>query len=225
MRALKPRYFLASRSGHSTTLYLKLLKTVEAQGMTVDPADVAAPQDRAGLRRADHLPSAPRRPQRRKQQLDRPAAQVWLVLGALDRRQRRPPSGNGGCRTTPTWCATARSSSCPTTAAATAPTRAGSRPFGPSWPWPAWARTTNTATPTPKRSACCAATEFPCLRTDQLGTITITSDGRNWQVAQPALASSGRPTQADVDRVAAAATRTSRPCVPVQADQGSTVAT
>ena len=35
VRAMKPRYFLASRSGHSTTLYLKLLKTVEAQGITV----------------------------------------------------------------------------------------------------------------------------------------------------------------------------------------------
>ena len=32
---MKPRYFLASRSGHTTSLYLKLLKTVEAQGLTV----------------------------------------------------------------------------------------------------------------------------------------------------------------------------------------------
>ena len=45
---------------------------------------------------------------------------------------------------------------------------------------------------------------IPLLRTDQLGTITITSDGRDWQVAQPALATTGRPTQADVDRIAAA---------------------
>ena len=45
---------------------------------------------------------------------------------------------------------------------------------------------------------------IPLLRTDQLGTITITSDGRSWQVTRPALARAGRPTQADVDRVAAA---------------------
>ena len=32
---MKPRYFLASKSGHSTSLYLKLLKTVEADGLTV----------------------------------------------------------------------------------------------------------------------------------------------------------------------------------------------
>ena len=44
----------------------------------------------------------------------------------------------------------------------------------------------------------------PLLRTDQLGTITITTDGRNWQVARPSIARSGHPTQADVDRVAAA---------------------
>ena len=35
VRALKPRYFLASKSGHSTSLYLKLLKTVDANGLTV----------------------------------------------------------------------------------------------------------------------------------------------------------------------------------------------
>src|SRR5262249_58747380 len=31
---LRPRYFLASRSGHSTNAYLKLLKTVEARSIT-----------------------------------------------------------------------------------------------------------------------------------------------------------------------------------------------
>ena len=43
---------------------------------------------------------------------------------------------------------------------------------------------------------------MPLLRTDQLGTITITSDGRTWQVAEPSLADGGHPTQADIDRVA-----------------------
>ena len=46
---------------------------------------------------------------------------------------------------------------------------------------------------------------LPLLRTDQLGTITITSDGRSWQVVEPALANRGHPTQADIDRVAASA--------------------
>jgi competence protein ComEC len=46
---------------------------------------------------------------------------------------------------------------------------------------------------------------IPLLRTDQLGTISIESDGREWKVVRPALtARRGRPTQDDVDRVAAA---------------------
>jgi competence protein ComEC len=44
---------------------------------------------------------------------------------------------------------------------------------------------------------------IPLLRTDQLGTITIQSDGRDWKLVRPDLASRGRPTQDDVDRVAA----------------------
>ncbi len=35
VRAMKPRYFLVSNSGHATPLYLKLLKTVEAEEVTV----------------------------------------------------------------------------------------------------------------------------------------------------------------------------------------------
>jgi hypothetical protein len=45
---------------------------------------------------------------------------------------------------------------------------------------------------------------IPLLRTDQIGTIAITSDGRDWQVADPVLSRRGRPTQADIDRYAAA---------------------
>ena len=44
---------------------------------------------------------------------------------------------------------------------------------------------------------------IPLLRTDQLGTITIQSDGRNWKLVRPDFASRGHPTQDDVDRVAA----------------------
>ena len=43
IRALKPRYFLASHSGHTTKTYLKLLQTVEAQGDHGDPADRRGP--------------------------------------------------------------------------------------------------------------------------------------------------------------------------------------
>jgi beta-lactamase superfamily II metal-dependent hydrolase len=46
---------------------------------------------------------------------------------------------------------------------------------------------------------------IPLMRTDLLGTITITSDGRTWQVIEPALARRNRPTQSDIDRVATTA--------------------
>jgi competence protein ComEC len=56
---------------------------------------------------------------------------------------------------------------------------------------------------------------IPLMRTDQLGTITITSDGRGWQVIEPRLAHRDHPTQSDIDRVATAlddipSTRTSQ---------------
>jgi competence protein ComEC len=43
---------------------------------------------------------------------------------------------------------------------------------------------------------------IPFLRTDQHGTITISTDGRGWQVVEPSLASHGHPTQAEIDRLA-----------------------
>ena len=58
--------------------------------------------------------------------------------------------------------------------------------------------------PHPETVSLLRRTGIPLLRTDQLGTITITSDGRDWQVTEPSFARAGRPTQADVDRVAAA---------------------
>ena len=53
--------------------------------------------------------------------------------------------------------------------------------------------------------------QIPLLRTDQLGTITLQSDGRSWNVVRPALARGGRPTQSDIDRVAAATGVDERP--------------
>jgi beta-lactamase superfamily II metal-dependent hydrolase len=45
--------------------------------------------------------------------------------------------------------------------------------------------------------------QIPLLRTDQLGTFTLQSDGRSWNVVRPALGRRGRPTQSDIDRVSA----------------------
>ncbi len=71
--------------------------------------------------------------------------------------------------------------------------------------------------PHPETVALLRQSGIPLLRTDQLGTITIISDGRDWQVTQPALRLRGHPTQDDVDRVAAALTRDEAPARPMQA--------
>ena len=122
----------------------------------------------------------------------RPSAQWWL---------RNDPEP--GARI-------ARFSSSPTTAAATAPTRAGCKIVRPELAVASLGRNNEYGHPHSETVSLLRRTEIPLLRTDQLGTITITSDGRDWQVAEPALGRAGRPTQADVDRVAAAAEDDSR---------------
>ena len=62
VKAMKPRYFVASRSGHSTSLYLKLLKTVRGAGDDGRAAVDEAAQDRAGIGRADAFSAAAGRP-------------------------------------------------------------------------------------------------------------------------------------------------------------------
>jgi hypothetical protein len=57
--------------------------------------------------------------------------------------------------------------------------------------------------PHPETLSLLGSERIPLLRTDQLGTITLESDGRSWSVVRPAMARRGRPTQADIDRVAA----------------------
>jgi len=47
---------------------------------------------------------------------------------------------------------------------------------------------------------------IPFLRTDQLGTIVIQSDGRGWNVAEPTALRGKRPTPEEVERVAAVTT-------------------
>ena len=202
---MKPRYFVASRSGHATSLYLKLLKTVEAQGMTVVQPSSKPRKIELG---SVELTLFPQPPEDRKEEnnnsiglrlsygsfsmlltgdSEETERQWWLrndpEPGAqLHDSQARPPRQPQRHRRP-----LAASSCSPELAVAS---------MGQ--------KQRITATRTPRRSACSGAAASRFLRTDQLGTITITSDGRDWQVAGPALARTGRPTQADVDRVAAA---------------------
>ena len=163
VRAMKPRYFLAVELGAHDHALPQAAEDGRGRVDHGDPADLAAPQDRAGLRRADDLPPAARGPQGGEQQLDRPPAEVRDLLGPPDGRQRRDraamvaatrPRAGPGLHD-------------PQAGPSRQPQRhrraLAGRWSGPSWPWPAWAGTTSTATPIPRRSACCDASRIPLL--------------------------------------------------------------
>jgi competence protein ComEC len=203
VKAMKPKYFLASRSGHSTSLYLKLLKTVQAQGLTVVQPSSKPRKIELG---SVELTLFPQPPEDRKEENNNSIGlrlkygsfsvlltgdsegterQWWLknnpdlVRGCTILKLAHHGSRNG---TDARWLQLVR----------------------PELAVASMGRSNEFGHPHPETVSLLRQNGIPFLRTDQLGTITITSDGRDWQVAQPALARSGRPTQADVDRIAAA---------------------
>jgi len=202
VKALKPRYFLASRSGHSTSLYLKLLKTVEAQGLTVIQPSSAARKIELG---SVELTLFPQPPEDRKEEnnnsiglrlkygsfsvlltgdSETPEREWWLkhdpelVRNCTILKLPHHGSRNG---TDARWIQTAR----------------------PELAVASMGRNNEYGHPHYETISLLRRSGIPFLRTDQLGTITITSDGRSWQLTRPALAARGRVTQADVDRIAA----------------------
>ena len=202
VRAMKPRYFLASRSGHSTSLYLKLLKTVEAEGITViQPTSQARKIELGSI----ELTIFPQPPEDRKEEnnnsiglrmkygsfsvlltgdSEETERQWWLkhdpelVRNCTILKLPHHGSRNG---TDARWLQTVR----------------------PELAVASLGKNNEYGHPHSETVSLLRRTGIPLLRTDQLGTITITSDGRTWQVVEPTLASRGHPTQADIDRVAA----------------------
>ncbi len=203
VKAMKPKYFLASRSGHSTSLYLKLLKTVQAQGLTVVQPSSKPRKIELG---SVELTLFPQPPEDRKEENNNSIGlrlkygsfsvlltgdsegterQWWLknnpdlVRGCTILKLAHHGSRNG---TDARWLQLVR----------------------PELAVASMGRSNEFGHPHPETVSLLRHSGIPFLRTDQLGTITITSDGRDWQVAQPALARSGRPTQAEIDRIATA---------------------
>ena len=202
VRAMKPRYFLASRSGHTTTLYLKLLKTVLAEGATViEPTARSRKIELGSL----ELTMFPQPPEDRKEEnnnsiglrlsygsfsmlltgdSEETERQWWLkhdpdlVRNCTVLKLAHHGSRNG---TDARWLQYVR----------------------PELAVASLGRNNDYGHPHSETLSLLRRTGLPLMRTDQLGTITITSDGRSWQVVEPSLASSGHPTQADIDRVAA----------------------
>jgi beta-lactamase superfamily II metal-dependent hydrolase len=202
VRALKPRYYLASRSAHSTTLYLKLLKTVEAQGLTVIEPTSASRKIELG---SIELTIFPQPPEDRRDENNNSIGlrakygnfsvlltgdsegterQWWLkyhpelVRDCTILKLPHHGSRNG---TDARWLQAVR----------------------PALAVASLGKHNEYGHPHAETITLLRRTGIPLLRTDQLGTITISSDGRGWQVVEPYLANRGHPTQADIDRIAA----------------------
>jgi competence protein ComEC len=202
VRALKPRYFVATNSGHSTRSYLKLLQTVEAQGITaIQPTSRPRKIELGSI----ELTIFPQAPEDRKEENNNsigirlkygsfsvllpgdsegPERQWWLanhpdlMRDCTILKLAHHGSRNG---TDARWLAAVR----------------------PELAVASMGRNNEFGHPHAETLSLLRHSQIPLLRTDQLGTITLESDGRNWSVVRPALARHGHPTQDDVDRIAA----------------------
>jgi len=209
VRELKPRYFLASSSTHSTRSYLRLLKAVEAEGMMVVHPTSRSRKLELGSIELTIFPQAPEDHHEENNNSiglrlkygsfamlfpgdsEGPERQWWLehcsdlVRDCTILKLAHHGSRNG---TDAHWLGAVR----PELAVAS---------MGPNNEY---------GHPHSETIGLLRSEKIPFLRTDQLGTIVIQSDGRGWNVAQPALLRGRRPTPEDVDRVAAVPSEGSR---------------
>jgi beta-lactamase superfamily II metal-dependent hydrolase len=203
VRELKPRYFLASSSGHSTRTYLRLLKTVEAEGMTVVHPTSRPRRIELGSVELTIFPQAPEDHQEENNNSvglrlkygsfamlfpgdsEGPERQWWLahcadlVHGCTILKLAHHGSRNG---TDARWLNVVR----------------------PELVIASMGIDNEYGHPHAETVRLLRSERIPFLRTDQLGTIVIQSDGRGWSVAEPTALRGRRPRPEDVERVAAA---------------------
>ncbi len=201
IREMKPRYFLASHSGHATKTYLKLLQTVEAQRVTAIQPTSRARRIELGSVELTIFPQAPEDKKEENNNSvclrlkygkfsalfpgdsETPERHWWLqhepelVRDCTILKLAHHGSRNG---TDATWLKAVR----PELAVAS---MGAGNDYGH---------------PHPETVSLLRRSGIPFLRTDQLGTISIESDGRDWKVIRPSMTGDGHPTQDDVDRVA-----------------------
>lgn len=201
VRAMKPRYFLASRSGHTTSMYLKLLKTVEAEGITVIEPTARVRKIELG---SMELTIFPQPPEDRKEENNnsiglrvRYGSFSILLTGDSEETERQwwlknHPDLVRGCTIL----------KLPHHGSRNGTDARWLRIVAPELAVASLGRNNDYGHPHSETISLLRRTGLPLLRTDQVGTITITTDGRSWQVVEPTLANRGRPTQADIDRVA-----------------------
>ncbi len=202
IRAMKPRYFLASRSGHTTAMYLRLLKTVEAQGMAViEPSSRSRKIELGSV----EMTLFPQPPEDRKEENNnslglrvRYGNFSILLTGDSEETERQ-----WWLKHDPNLV-----SNCTILKLAHHGSRNGTdarwlRIVRPELAVGSMGRNNEYGHPHSETVSLLRRSGLPFLRTDQLGTIVITTDGRTWNLVQPRLADRGHPTQAEIDRIAA----------------------
>jgi beta-lactamase superfamily II metal-dependent hydrolase len=203
VKALKPRYFLASKSGHSTSIYLKLLKTVEAQGLSVIQPTTSPRKIELGSVELTLFPQPPEDRQDENNnsiglRLQYRSFSV-LLTGDSEASERQ-----WWLRNDPTLPRDCTILKLPHHGSRNGTDARWLKTVRPELAVGSMGRDNEYGHPHYETISLLRSSGIPFLRTDQLGTITITSDGSTWHVTRPALPSNGRVTQADVDRIAAA---------------------
>jgi beta-lactamase superfamily II metal-dependent hydrolase len=199
----RPRYFVASDSEHSTTLFLRLLKSVQSEGMAVVRPTTKPRRIELGSVEITIFPQPPEDSAEennnsiglrvRYGEFDalltgdsEESERAWWLRNCPDlvRNCELLKLAHHGSRNgiDADWLRTVR----------------------PSLAVASLGQGNSFGHPHSETVSLLSRARIPLLRTDQLGTIVIETDGRNWGVVRPSLARDGHPTQADVDRVASA---------------------
>ncbi len=210
VRAFKPRYFLVSKSGHATTLYLKLLKTIEAEGATVI---VPSAQTRKVELGSVEILIFPQPPDDRRDENNNSIG-LRLTYGAFSlllTGDSEAPERRWWLEYHPELVRNCTILKLPHHGSRTGTDARWLKEVRPALAVASLGVANEYGHPHAETVTLLRHSGIPLLRTDQLGTITITSDGHNWQVTEPTRLSQRHPNQNDVDRVAASLARDETP--------------
>jgi beta-lactamase superfamily II metal-dependent hydrolase len=210
--ALRPRYFLASHSRHSTKPFLKLLETIEREGITSIQPGPRPRRIELGSVELTILPQPPEDPREENNN----SVGLRLKFGAF--RVLLPGDSEGPERS---WWLKHHPElvgDCMILKLAHHGSRNGTdrewlQAVRPQLALASLGAGNEYGHPHLETLRLLRQADVPLLRTDQLGTITIQSDGHDFSVVRPLFPPRRRPTQQEVDRVAArpSATPASRP--------------
>jgi beta-lactamase superfamily II metal-dependent hydrolase len=203
VKALKPHYFLASRSGHTTTLYLRLLETIEAQGLSVIEPTSRPRKIELGSVELTLFPQPPE--DRRDENNNSIGLRVTygsfsvLLTGDSEATERQ-----WWLRNDPALVSDCTILKLPHHGSRNGTDSRWLKAVRPELAVASMGKSNEYGHPHAETISLLKRNGIPLLRTDQIGTIAIISDGRDWQLAEPAMSRRGPPTQAEIDRIAAA---------------------